>query len=351
MIGQMGESMTEFAPGLHAAIGKEVDVSAYDRFTGRWSRLFVLDVIAAAEVDSGCTVLDICTGTGEIAVAALPIIGASGILVGADISPEMVRSARKRVNHPQFLPVATDGQALAFRDDCFDAVICQLGLQFFPNPTQGLSEFHRVLRPGGKASVCVISTADRAQIAGPLAETLGRYLPEKRHIFMSSFSLSDSARFEGLLRGAGFTNVSVVRDMRGAEAGSFRKYWDSIEAGIGSIPQSYLLLSEADRRAVREEVRAKLSKFEIDGILHLSVEMLIGSGRKDPASARAAAASSTLSTPFDPRLANLLACPGTKGSLEYDSATGELISRQAGLAFPVRDGIPIMLLDVARRLS
>jgi hypothetical protein len=41
--------MTEFAPGLHAAIGKDVDVSAYDRFTGRWSRLFVPDVIAAAE--------------------------------------------------------------------------------------------------------------------------------------------------------------------------------------------------------------------------------------------------------------------------------------------------------------
>jgi hypothetical protein len=76
MVGQMGGSMTEFAPGLHAAIGKEVDVSAYDRFTGRWSRLFVPDGIAAAEIDSGCTALDICTGTGEVAVAALSIIGA-----------------------------------------------------------------------------------------------------------------------------------------------------------------------------------------------------------------------------------------------------------------------------------
>ena len=92
--------MTEFAPGLHAAIGKDVDVSAYDRFTGRWSRLFVPDVIAAAEIEPGCTVLDICTGTGEVAVAALPVIGPSGILVGADISPEMVKSARARVNHP-----------------------------------------------------------------------------------------------------------------------------------------------------------------------------------------------------------------------------------------------------------
>jgi ubiquinone/menaquinone biosynthesis C-methylase UbiE/uncharacterized protein YbaR (Trm112 family) len=328
-----------------------VDVAAYDRFTGRWSRLFVPDVIAAAQIDSGCKVLDICTGTGEVAVAALPLIGASGILVGADISPEMVRSARKRVDSPQFLPIVTDGQALALRNDCFDAVICQLGLQFFPDPARGLSEFCRVLRPGGKVSVCVISTPDRAQTTGPLAEALGRYLPEKRHIFMSTFSLSDSTRFEGLLRGAGLTNVSVVRDLRGAEAGSFKEYWDSVEAGIGSIPQSYLLLSEADRCAVRDEVQAKLSKFEVDGTLHLSVEMLIGSGRKDPASARAALPSSTLPTPFDPRLANLLACPITRGHLEYDPATGELISRQAGLAFPVRDGLPIMLPDAARRLS
>jgi hypothetical protein len=42
--------MTEFAPGLHAAIGKEVDVSAYDCITGRWSRCFIPDVIAGAEV-------------------------------------------------------------------------------------------------------------------------------------------------------------------------------------------------------------------------------------------------------------------------------------------------------------
>jgi uncharacterized protein YbaR (Trm112 family)/SAM-dependent methyltransferase len=293
-----------------------------------------------------------CTGTGEVAVAALPLIGASGILVGADISPEMVRSARKRVNHPQFWLAVTDGQALAFRDDCFDAVICQLGLQFFPDPARGLSELHRVLRPGGKVSVCVISTPDRAPLWGELAETLGRYLPEKRHIFTSSFSLGDSAQFEGLFRGAGFTKVSVVRDVRGAEMGSFKEYWDSIEAGIGSIPQSYLLLSEADQRAVREEVQAKLAKFEIGGSLHLSVEMLIGSGRKDAGNVHAGVpSSSSQPTPFDPRFADLLACPVTREPLEYDSTTAELISRYVGLAFPVRDGVPILLPDAARRLS
>ncbi len=53
---------------------------------------------------------------------------------------------------------------------------------------------------------------------------------------------------------------------------------------------------------------------------------------------------------LDPRLLEILVCPVTKGPLVYDRDAGELISRQAGLAFPIRDGIPIMLPDEARAL-
>ena len=55
--------------------------------------------------------------------------------------------------------------------------------------------------------------------------------------------------------------------------------------------------------------------------------------------------------PIDPRLLEILVCPLTKGPLEYDRAAGELISHQAGLAYPIRDGIPIMLPDEARQLD
>ena len=53
----------------------------------------------------------------------------------------------------------------------------------------------------------------------------------------------------------------------------------------------------------------------------------------------------------DPKLLEILVCPLTKGPLQYDAAADELISAQAGLAFPVRDGIPIMLVDEARQLD
>ena len=53
----------------------------------------------------------------------------------------------------------------------------------------------------------------------------------------------------------------------------------------------------------------------------------------------------------DPKLLEILVCPVTKGPLEYDAEKQELISHQAGLAYPIRDGIPIMLADEARRLD
>lgn len=55
--------------------------------------------------------------------------------------------------------------------------------------------------------------------------------------------------------------------------------------------------------------------------------------------------------PLDPRLLEILVCPVTKGPLEYNREANELISVKAGLAYPIRDGIPIMLPDEARTIE
>ncbi len=54
---------------------------------------------------------------------------------------------------------------------------------------------------------------------------------------------------------------------------------------------------------------------------------------------------------IDRGLLESLVCPATRGTLDYDAAGGELISKAAGLAFPIRDGVPILLIDEARRLE
>ena len=56
-------------------------------------------------------------------------------------------------------------------------------------------------------------------------------------------------------------------------------------------------------------------------------------------------------TDIDPKLLEILVCPVTKATLRYDRQRQELISLEAGLAYPIRDGIPIMLADEARRLD
>lgn len=53
----------------------------------------------------------------------------------------------------------------------------------------------------------------------------------------------------------------------------------------------------------------------------------------------------------DPKLLEVLVCPVTRGPLHYDREAGELISKKARLAYPVREGVPIMLADEARELS
>src|SRR5213593_3780411 len=197
----------DFGSGLHAAAGRPVDTSAYGRYIGRWSRLFVPAVLAAAEVAGGYRVLDVATGPGEAAAMALSVVESSGLVVGADISRAMLEAARARLGRGSFRPVATDGQALAFRDGSFDAVVCQLGLQFFADPARGLSEFRRVLRTGRCAAVCVISSPDRAPMWGVLADTLSCHLPDQRAALHLSFALADPERLEHLLRMAGFRDV------------------------------------------------------------------------------------------------------------------------------------------------
>lgn len=58
-----------------------------------------------------------------------------------------------------------------------------------------------------------------------------------------------------------------------------------------------------------------------------------------------------MSATCDPKLLELLVCPSTKTRLTYDAERQELVSRAAGLAFPIRDGIPIMLVEEARELE
>jgi SAM-dependent methyltransferase len=265
---------------MHAADGRRVDESAYDRYIGRWSRLFLPALCAAACIGEEHKVLDVASGTGEAALAVLPMIGSSGVVVGVDISMPMVETASTRMAGRPYLAVAGDAEALPFASASFDVVVCQLGLMFFPNPALALAEWRRVLQDDGRVAACVIGSPERAPMWGILADVLGRHLPDQAEALHMSFALGDGDRLRQLFIGAGLHDVHILLETRRGTFASFDDYWTPIEEGTGQIPQAYLALPASTRRLVRAEVRSRLSPFERDGEYTMSVDMLLATGRR-----------------------------------------------------------------------
>jgi ubiquinone/menaquinone biosynthesis C-methylase UbiE len=267
----------EWGPGFHASAGA-LDSDAYDRYVGRWSRLFVPAVVAAAQITRTDRVLDVATGPGEAAVGVLTVVDETGRVFGADVSMPMLEAARARLGS-RLCAVATDGQALPFGRGSFDAVVCQLGLMFFADPVQGLEEFRRVLHSGRWAAVSVLGTLEQAPVWGALAAALAESLPQHRDVLERSFSLGDAAKVQRLFAAAGFHDVQVHTVRRMAVFESFEEYWRPIEGAAGLLPQALRALGQDERHAVREGVQRRLREHQVGGRLELGIEVLIGAGR------------------------------------------------------------------------
>ena len=266
--------------GFHASGTRPVDASAYERYIGRWSRMFVPALLASAEVTEGDLVLDVATGTGEAAVLAQRLVGQSGFIVASDISLPMLATASSRMVPGLFGAVVADGEALPFRDGAFGAVFCHLGLMFFQRPERGLAEFRRVVRPERRVAACVISSAERAPMWGFLAEALSQQFPAERSTLLLSFSLAEEARLRQLMLEVGLLDVHVLRERREGFVASFEEYWDAVEQGVGMMPQAYRALPPKAQRSVRASVRRRLSGFKSGNGYLLCVEMLVASGRR-----------------------------------------------------------------------
>lgn len=115
-------------------------------------------LLAMAALRRGESVLDVACGTGLVSFASAQAVGASGRVVGVDISGKMIDAAialarKKRHGNADFLRM--DAESLALPDASCDVVLCALGLMYFPDPAVALREMRRVLRPGGRVVVAV----------------------------------------------------------------------------------------------------------------------------------------------------------------------------------------------------
>ena len=184
-------------------------------------------------------VLDIAAGTGLAAEAAL-LVGPAGHVTAADLSPAMVEKARERLGQARNASVAVeDGQALSFSDGSFDAVVCSLGLMFFPDPQRGLAEFHRVLRSGGRAAVSVNTVPERSYNTR-INLAIARYVPSLAEAAARVFSLGDEMKLKSLFEAANFRDVEITTEIHRFVLPSFEAYFEPFEQGAGSPGQAFV---------------------------------------------------------------------------------------------------------------
>jgi ubiquinone/menaquinone biosynthesis C-methylase UbiE len=169
----------------------DAGASGYEQAFGRVSRDLVPSLLRAGHVSAGQRVLDVATGTGIVATAALDTVGPSGHVTATDLSVPMLDQARSRLGRvPNIEFTQMDGQALTFSDESFDVVLCGMALMVFPDPAQALTHFYRVLRNGGWAAVSVNTVPERSFVTR-ITDAIGRHVPSRAHAAALYFSLGD----------------------------------------------------------------------------------------------------------------------------------------------------------------
>lgn len=164
---------------------------------------WVADLIALVQPGADDRVLDLACGTGSVATRV------RGHVVGLDHNLQMLQAANR---HAEARIHWTQGDAicLPFLSARFDRVLCQQGLQFFPERAVALAEIRRVLVPGGRVGVLVWSRIEENPYCLALARAAGRHVDEEvGQQLRASFSLGDGSELEASLREAGFEDVQV----------------------------------------------------------------------------------------------------------------------------------------------
>jgi SAM-dependent methyltransferase len=184
-------------------------------------------LIEQAALQPGDRVLDVACGTGVVTRLAARQVGSTGQIIGLDNNTAMLAVARSLLPIPGVSLEWQEGNALAmpFADASFDVLLCQQGLQFFPNRSAALREMHRVLVPGGRLVLSVWGSLERcpgyAALVGALEHLIS---PAAVSIMRSPFALGESSEVRSLLAGGPFHEVqlhTIVRTVHFASPEQF----------------------------------------------------------------------------------------------------------------------------------
>lgn len=251
--------------------------SGYDQAVGNMTRQLVPTLLRTAHLSPGQTVLDVASGTGIAAAAAAQVVGLSGHVTASDISPAMIALARERLAGQANVAFSVDdAQSMHFPSETFDAVICNMGVMYLPEPRQGLAEMRRVLRRGGRIALSV-NTSPTTALVSRILPIIDRHAPKAgERSGPNSFDGSET-HMGRLLVDAGFNEVQTLTETRDLPFASFDEYFSGVESGAGNVGQEYAALPDHIRRAVREETRSLIG--DNGGPITISITITFAGGR------------------------------------------------------------------------
>jgi SAM-dependent methyltransferase len=236
------------------------------------------DLVERAGLRRGERILDVACGTGVVARAAAGRVARAGHVAAIDINAGMLAIARS-------LPAGRgagigwfEGSALRlpFRAGSYDVVLCQLGLQFFPDRPAALAEMRRVLVTGGRLGLSVYGPIEHNPATFALAGALDRRLgPGASAAKRAEHALADPALLRTLAAAAGYSQVQIITETRLVRSASAADY---VRIQLTATPLASVLRRQAGgsvrqlTQALIADVAAALRAHRADGGLALPQE-------------------------------------------------------------------------------
>jgi ubiquinone/menaquinone biosynthesis C-methylase UbiE len=235
----------------------------------------MLDMV---DLQPGEHVLDVACGTGLVSLRMAATVGASGAVVGTDISGQMVEAARRiaverHVTNVRF--ERADAEALPFASAAFDAAVCGLGLMYVPDPVKALAEMRRLLRPGGRAAAAVWGARRNCGWAEIFPITDARVASDVCPMF---FQLGTQDVLAHAFTAAGFGEVRLERL---ATTLCYACAEDALAAVFrgGPVALAYSRFDDATRRAVHAEYLDSIAAYRTGGGYRIPGEFVVAAAR------------------------------------------------------------------------
>jgi len=254
-------------------------------FLRQWLRPATEQMLDMAHVADGSRVLDVAAGAGDQTLLIAERVGAKGHVLATDISSNILEYARENAQRAGAKNVETrvlDGEDLKLPDDSFDAIVCRLGLMYFPHQEKALTGFHRVLKKDGRVGLVVFSAPENNRFFSSAISIVRRRagLPTPAPGQPGPFSMANPRVLENLLTSARFRDVEVKRESAPLRMESADECVRFMRESFGALHQMLSGLGEKEQMDAWEEIRRELGQFETGGRFTSPCELLVAVGSK-----------------------------------------------------------------------